>query len=116
MRALFPDPTLFGTPTESLLSLLYRYWFWGWLFADASQRDLLRRAEALRFNIAQRIHLLCYIRRWTFCSVVLLVLGYVFEGGFGAAPANTCAALALVVLLVASTEWLLLTTHRAPNR
>src|SRR5690242_3331676 len=31
------DPTLFGTVHEPLWSLLYRYWFWGWLFRDVNE-------------------------------------------------------------------------------
>jgi hypothetical protein len=106
---------LFGTPQEPSLSLLYRYWFWGWLFADASQRDLLLRTEALRHNIAHRIHLLCYMRRWTLCSMCLLYSGAVSGEGllptWSMVPINTGAALALVVLFVAATEWLLLSAH-----
>jgi hypothetical protein len=108
------DPSSFGTRREPFLSLLYRYWFWDWLFADASQRDLLRRAAARRHNVAQRIHLPCYMRRWTACSLMWLGLGCALEHGFShpwsIASAYTGAVLALLVLIVAATGWLLLRT------
>src|SRR5512134_3448797 len=106
------DPSCFGTPREPFLSLLYRYWFWDWLFADASQRDQLRRAAARRHNIAQRIHLPCYMRRWTVCMLLWLSLGIALEHGISnpwpIASAYTGAVLALIVLIVAATGWLLL--------
>lgn len=70
MRAL--DLTLAGTPGEPLWQLLYRYWFWDWLFRDASCGDRLRRAAAWRHNAAQRMHLPVYMGRW------LAVLGASF--------------------------------------
>ena len=112
------DASLFGTPDEPSLSLLYRYWFWGWLFADASQRDLFLRTEALRHNIAHRIHLLCYMRRWTLCALCLLSGGVHLGAGAlttWSVSFNTAAVLAIVVLFVAATEWLLLTAYEAPK-
>lgn len=118
MRSPFAfDTSLFGTPEEPSLSLLYRYWFWGWLFTDASQRDRMRRAEAVRHNVAQRIHLLCYMRRWMLCSFALLWTGIRLQESmsppWSVASVNTSGALALVVLLVATAEWLLLTAYVA---
>jgi hypothetical protein len=109
------DASLYGTPREPLLSLLYRYWFWGWLFADATQRDLLQRAAALRHNIAQRVHLPCYMHRWSVCTMIWLSIGFALERGichpWTIASAYTGAVLALLVLIVAATGWLLLATH-----
>jgi len=113
------DASLFGTPQESAFSLLYRYWFWGWLFADASQRDLFRGAEALRYNIAHRSYLLFYVRRWMLCSLGLLLIGLRLEEGilpFWSTIAYTSGTLALTVLFVAAAEWLLLTAHDMPKR
>ena len=119
MRGRFSfDTTLFGTVEEPSLSLLYRYWFWGWLFADASHWDRLRRAEALRHNIAHRIHLLCYMRRWALCSICLLWGGVRLEEitmPLWTVSVNTGAALAQVVLFVAAAEWLLLSAHDTPD-
>jgi len=108
------DATLFGSPNEPLASLLYRYWFWGWLFVDVSHRDLFRRAEALRHNVAQRVHLPCYMRRWSLCTFMMLGLGFALERGianpWSIASAYTAAVLALMVLIVTASGWLLLAT------
>ena len=108
------DESLFGTPREPLLSLIYRYWFWDWLFFDATHRDLLLRTAALRHNIAQRVHLPCYMHRWTVCTMIWLSIGFALESGtcqpWTIASAYTGAVLALLVLIVAATGWLLLTT------
>src|SRR5512139_333918 len=84
-RSALPRPTTTGTrPTdppvrtppaagvagEPLWHLVYRYWFWGWLFLDVNTGDLLRRAAAWRHNVRQRVHLPVYMRRW----LVALVL------------------------------------------
>src|SRR5262245_53086580 len=101
------DESLFGTPREPLHSLLYRYWFWGWLFFDASHRDLLARAAAIRHNIAQRVHLPCYMHRWSLCTAFWLGIGFALERGmcdpWTIASAYTGAVLALLVLIVAAT-------------
>src|SRR5882762_1126940 len=52
-------------------SLLYRYFFYGWLFCDASRGNRLEQAAALRHNRAQAHWLPTYMRRW-------LVLGALF--------------------------------------
>ena len=62
MRVL--DLSIAGTPAEPLWQLCYRYWFWGWLFCDVNQGDLLRRTAAWRHNLGQRMHLPVYMRRW----------------------------------------------------
>jgi hypothetical protein len=109
------NPSSLGTPAEPLLSLLYRYWFWDWLFADASHRDLIRRRAALRHNIAQRVHLPCYMRRWTMCALMLTTTGFGLECGLcspvSIASAYTAAVIAFVVLVIAATGWLLLSAR-----
>jgi len=52
-------------------SLLYRYFFYGWLFCDASRGNGFEQAAALRHNRAQAHWLPTYMRRW-------LVLGVLF--------------------------------------
>ncbi|HVO86899.1 MAG TPA: hypothetical protein VMV45_00030 [Casimicrobiaceae bacterium] len=112
---LFVDTSLFGSPNESLLSLLYRYWFWGWLFMDASHRDLFKRAAALQHNIRQRVHLPCYMRRWSVCVVMMLALGFALErdiaNPWSIASAYTAAVLSLTVLVVTASGWVLLGTR-----
>jgi hypothetical protein len=110
MRVL--DLSLAGTTREPLWQLVYRYWFWGWLFRDASQGDLMRRAAAWRHNLGQRIHLPVYMRRWLAVGGATFAVALAIEVGL---DARACAAifyvgsvLAAVVELVASVAWLFL--------
>jgi hypothetical protein len=45
-------------------SLLYRYFFFGWLFRDVNRGSLFERAAAWRHNRAQARWLPTYMRRW----------------------------------------------------
>lgn len=60
-------------------TLLYRYFFCGWLFKDASRGNLFERAAAWRHNQAQAQWLPRYMRRWLSCGLVLYGLGGVVE-------------------------------------
>jgi hypothetical protein len=71
-----PSPT---SALEPLWHLLYRYWFWGWLFHDVNRGDLLRRAAAWRHNVAQRVHLPVYMRRWCACLVATFAVAAAIE-------------------------------------
>ena len=52
-------------------SLLYRYFFYGWLFRDANRGNRLEQAAALRHNCEQAHWLPTYVWRW-------VVLGALF--------------------------------------
>jgi hypothetical protein len=60
-------------------TLLYRYFFFGWLFRDVSRGNLLERAAAWRHNRAQAHWLLTYMKRWLVCGVTLYTLGLLVE-------------------------------------
>lgn len=60
-------------------TLLYRYFFFGWLFHDASQGNLLERAAAWRHNRDQARWLPTYMRRWLWCTLFFYGLGQVVE-------------------------------------
>ena len=49
-------------------TLLYRYFFFDWLFKDVSRGDLMARSAAWRFNQSRAHWLLTYMRRWLWCS------------------------------------------------
>jgi len=94
---------------EPLWHLLYRYWFWGWLFLDVNTGDLLRRAAAWRHNVQQRVHLPAYMLRW---CVALVVTGTVAvaietlsEARLAAAVFYTGAVLCSVVQVIAGIAW-----------
>jgi hypothetical protein len=60
-------------------TLLYRYFFFGWLFKDASRGDLFERSAAWRYNRQHAPWLLTYMRRWLWCGLVLYALGWFVE-------------------------------------
>ncbi len=60
-------------------TLLYRYFFFGWLFKDVSRGSLLERAAAWRYNQARAHWLLTYMRRWLWCGLVFYGLGSLVE-------------------------------------
>lgn len=60
-------------------TLLYRYFFFDWLFRDASRGNLAERARAWHFNKARAHWLLTYMRRWFGCGLLLAALGCIVE-------------------------------------
>jgi hypothetical protein len=69
-----------GTVQETAFRiLLYRYFFFGWLFKDASRGNLFERAAAWRHNQQQARWLPTYMRRWLWCGIVLYGLGGMAE-------------------------------------
>lgn len=99
------------SPSEPLWHLVYRYWFWHWLFADATKGDLLRRAAAWRHNLAQRVHLPVYMRRWLACLALTFLIAALIET-FNARALAACfyvaAILAAVVEIHAGVAWIFL--------
>jgi hypothetical protein len=107
MFHLSSDPSL-----EPLSSLLYRYWFWGWLFRDVTQGTLLIRHAAWAHNLTQRHHLPVYMRRWLGCVGSTALIARVVEIAAGAtitaATLYAVAVLASCVLTVTVAGWALL--------
>ena len=98
---------------ESLRSLLYRYWFWEWLFVDvASARGTYQRHAAWRHNVEQRRHLPVYMRRWlalmAFNLVVAAVLEKSLDWMLSAAVFYTNTCISICVLFVTFVGWLYL--------
>lgn len=67
-----------------LRTLLYRYFFFGWLFRDVSRGSRFERAAAWRHNQAQARWLPTYMRRWIWSGLALCLLGVVVESALGA--------------------------------
>ena len=63
----------------SFRTLLYRYFFFGWLFQDVSRGSVFERAAAWRHNQAQAHWLLKYMRRWVYWGLSFYVLGCAVE-------------------------------------
>ena len=105
-----PPPTAALVP-EPLWHLVYRYFFWGWLFVDVNTGDLLRRAAAWRHNMAQRVHLPVYMRRWCACLVATFAVAAVIEAcdaRVTAAIFYVVAVLSAVVEVFAGIAWVFL--------
>jgi len=60
-------------------TLLYRYFFYGWLFRDAAHGNLWERSQAWRHNRDQSRWLPTYMRRWLVMGLVLFTLAIFVE-------------------------------------
>lgn len=56
---------------SSTQSLWYRYFFYSWLFRDASRGSLWERSAAWRHNQHQARWLPCYMKRWAVLGLML---------------------------------------------
>ena len=91
-------------------TLLYRYFFFAWLFKDASKGNLLQRAAAWRHNQQQARWLPTYMRRWLWSGVLFSCAGRLLELALDA-PAISAffyvpGALAVPVNVVIGVAWL----------
>ena len=106
------DPHSCGTYDEPLWSLLYRYWFWGWLFRDVNQGDVLRRAASWRHNVAVRGCLTVYMRRWLTLTAAAALAAQAIElvAATAVVPAifYTSAIVAIVIFAIAAVAWMFL--------
>jgi hypothetical protein len=60
-------------------TLQYRYFFFGWLYKDATRGNLFERAAALRYNREHAHWLLTYMLRWMWCGLIFYGLGGFME-------------------------------------
>ena len=63
----------------SFAQLLYRYWFYGWLFVDVNRGSLFERDAARRHNQSRSVWLPTYLRRWTWLGVLSYAIGWTIE-------------------------------------
>jgi hypothetical protein len=95
---------------EPFRGLLYRYFFFDWLFRDASRGSLLERASALRFNRQRSHYLPVYLRRWIGVVVCSCAVGASFEKALSmdyAASAFYClTCISIVVATMIVRLWL----------
>jgi hypothetical protein len=100
----------------SFPSLLYRYWFFGWLFRDASRGNALERDAALRHNLERARWLPTYMRRWAVLGLLMYASGGALEwlGLEAVAPlAFVPVCVAAPVLAVAGATWWMLRGPRS---
>jgi hypothetical protein len=90
-------------------TLLYRYFFFAWLFRDVTRGSRLERAAAWRHNRGQAHWLATYMRRWLVCGVLLYGLGCFVEVALGAPVASAFfyvpGALAVPANAVMALAW-----------
>jgi len=101
-----------------LRTLVYRYFFFGWLFRDVNRGSLLERAAAWRHNRAQCRWLKVYMKRWLVCSGLFYALGAGAELLFGAPQLSAMfyvpSAVGASINAVIGAAWLGLKTFPPP--
>ena len=99
-------------------TLLYRYFFFGWLFKDVNRGNLLQRAAAWRHNREQARWLPTYMRRWFWSGICLYGLGGIVETLFESPGASVLfyvpSALSVPVAAVIVAAWVGLRVMPAP--
>jgi hypothetical protein len=105
-------PSGSGASELPFCTLLYRYFFFGWLFRDASAGSFLERAAARQFNRERRIHLPTYLRRWLGLVVLSYALGALVESqlapGVAAGLCYGVTTISLAITACIARSWLLL--------
>lgn len=99
------------TDSASFAPVFYRYWFFGWLFRDASRGNALERDAALRLNRERARWLPTYIRRWVALGLFMYCAGVGLEWLEldAVAPfAFIAACVTVPVLAVACAAWCVL--------
>lgn len=91
-------------------TLLYRYFFFGWLFRDVNRGNVFERAAAWRHNQSQARWLPTYMRRWLWCGLLFYGLGGFAELMFNAPALSAVfyvpSALSVPVNAVIGAVWL----------
>jgi hypothetical protein len=91
-------------------TLLYRYFFFGWLFRDVTRGNVFERAAALRHNRDHAHWLPLYMRRWLGCGLAFYALGGLAEWGMHAPALSIVfyipSALSVSVNAVIVAAWL----------
>jgi hypothetical protein len=72
----FPEFAMADLPFKTLL---YRYFFFGWLFKDVSKGNMIQRSVAWRHNREQAKWLTTYLRRWCWMGFIMYGLGALCE-------------------------------------
>lgn len=113
-----PDRASATPVTElPLLTLWYRFMFFGWLFRDLNTtRDLYERHAALQHNRRMRRYLPTYLRRWTFLTGLAFSLGLLCERAWQASLLSACfftwSCVMLTGMVVISVAWAWLASER----
>lgn len=87
----------------SFSTLLYRYFFFGWLFRDVGSGNMFERAAAVRYNREQARWLPTYMLRWLWCGLLFYALGGMAELAVGQETLFTTLLYALSSLTIPFT-------------
>lgn len=110
---LIPHPSAPDPANDSFLSLLYRFFFFDWLFADIDRAgNLIERHAAWTHNLEMRKYLPAYLRRWGFLGTAAFLTGSLCDQVFQAQLAASCCytgfSVTLAIMAVIAAAWLLL--------
>jgi hypothetical protein len=104
--------------TMAFRTLLYRYFFFGWLFRDVNRGNRFERCAAWRHNQSQARWLPTYMRRWLVCGCILCTAGAFVELVVGAPLASALlyvpGALSVPINAVIVVVWVGLKALSAP--
>ncbi len=100
-------------------TLLYRYLFFDWLFADVARaRNVFERHAHWEHNRAMRRYLPTYLRRWSVVASVAFTLGWLFEQWWQtrvvAACCYTGCAMTMSGIALICVLWLFLSRPERP--
>ena len=102
----------------SFRTLLYRYFFFGWLFRDVTRGNRFERSAAWRHNRDQAHWLPTYMRRWFVFGLLSYGAGLFVEVVVGAPLASVLlyvpSALSVPINAVAIVAWAGLKALSAP--
>ncbi|MDB5962694.1 MAG: hypothetical protein JWP59_3988 [Massilia sp.] len=104
-------------PQLRFRTLLYRFMFFEWMFADISAaRNLYERHAAARHNRHMSRYLPVYLRRWSVLTVFDFVSGVLLERGLQASLLSawffTWSCVSLTAMVVITVAWLMLSNSR----
>ena len=98
-------------------TLLYRFMFFDWLFADLSAaRDLFERHAALQHNRRMCRYLPIYLRRWSVLTACDFGLGILCERALQASLVSawffTWSCVSLTGMVIISVSWIFLSNAK----
>lgn len=95
---------------ELSTSLLYRYFFFSWLYRDVDRGNRLERSAAWRYNQAHAHWLLTYLRRWIVLAAIVFsfasLSSLAFEGHWICIPFYVMFSVSIPVSSVIVVAWL----------
>ncbi|HSV48168.1 MAG TPA: hypothetical protein VLJ58_20425 [Ramlibacter sp.] len=93
-------------------TLLYRYFFFGWLFKDTGDGSIFERAAIQRYNREQARWLPTYLLRWLWWGLLFYSLGQLMELVFEASLLITlfyaASSISIPFTVAIATTWLAL--------